>query len=63
MGKIDIIYYCGDCSERWYERDQLMCGIMDKPVYENDAPPVWCPLPDANNELIQEVNKYIKTHY
>ena len=50
MSKIDIIDYCGDCSNRYYVGQYLKCnkkGHDDNVVFENKRPPEWCPLEDA----------------
>ena len=51
-GKIDIIYYCGDCSNRYYDGNDLKCDkkLDDNTVSENKHPPDWCPLPNAPEE-------------
>lgn len=46
MGKIDIIEYCGDCSNRGYEGNDLHCGKIGDKVAENMLCPDNCPLPD-----------------
>ena len=47
MSKIDIIDYCGDCSCRFYEGNDLHCDKTGEKVGENMHPPDSCPLPDA----------------
>ena len=47
MGKIDIIEYCGDCSNRVYQGNDLWCDKLDQKVGENMHPPKECPLPDV----------------
>lgn len=47
MSKIDIIDYCGDCSDRYYKDSDMRCEITDKITHENSPIPDWCPKPNA----------------
>ena len=46
MSKIDIIDYCGDCSKRYYDVNDLRCEPTGNKTYENAPIPEWCPLLD-----------------
>lgn len=46
MSKIDIIDYCGDCSKRYYDVNDLRCEPTGNKTYENAPIPGWCPLKD-----------------
>jgi hypothetical protein len=61
MSKINVINYCGDCSHRYYEQHNLICGLMDKKTHENDLCPDWCPLLDYINFTDEELRTIAKS--
>lgn len=56
MGKIDIIENCNDCSEKYYECNDLHCGKTGEKININKKIPNSCPLPDAilSNDIHQD---------
>ena len=58
MSKIDLIDYCGDCSNKYYKDNGLYCELTDKEIYENNLPD-WCPLPEPSNRLAKQIRKLI----
>lgn len=53
MSKIDIIDYCGDCSQRFYVGNEMKCEKTDRVTHENNSIPSWCPLDDATEPTVE----------
>lgn len=58
--KIDLIEFCGDCSHRFYNQNDLYCELTDKKTYENNSIPDWCPKIEADKNLINIYKTLIK---
>ncbi len=46
--KIDLIEFCGDCSNYIYKGNTLFCSILDIPVDEAGKIPDECPLEEKD---------------
>ena len=65
MKRIDIISVCGDCSNRRYDGNVLICGETLEPTTDSGHIPDSCPLPaeEPAPSTIHESSEEVKIEY